>query len=417
MKSIKKMITLILVLCTVMSMAIPAFAASSEYTSAPIDTGSGQFYLVHGCNVPVETKSSKGSVDFKLQQGSLIKVVGSEGRYYKMDVNGITRYVDKDSVKKAGNPFRGEIYYTTKECPLRPVPYEGSTTTTLAKGETVIVVGKLTNSKGNQWLMVAYNGGIHYIYANNVKRAEKVTMKINASSHTIDTLGKLKMTATVSPSGISYTWNSSNPSVASVNIAGQVTGHTAGKTTISASINGIVQASWDIIVTRNVSLDVQAYRQSTDYTCSAASALAVLNYYGKEIGTKDTAIYGSINGIVGNLTKVLNNRLGSGTYIWSTFKDLAAYEAAIYHSLAQGSPVIARVQFNKGYFNYSSSGHYTTIVGMYEDASGQTWVKLVDSYVDRFSSNDYSNKIPVRSECPYRNSSSTEATVEPVTSI
>ena len=391
MKSIKKMITLILVLCAIMSMAVPTFAASNECstaTSVAVDTNCGQFYVVHGRNIPANTKTSGGKTDFKLQQGALIKVTGTEGQYYKMDVNGTTRYVKKESARKANDPFYGDIYYTTKKCPLRPAPYEGSTTATLSKGTAVVVVGKLTNSKGNQWLMVSYKGGIHYIYVDNVKRAEKVTLEVNGSSHALDTLGTMQMKATVSPSAIRYTWSSSNTKVAAVDGSGVVTGITAGNATITASVNGIVKASWDITVTRNVSLDVKAYRQTTDYTCSAASALAVLQYYGKEMNTKDTSLYKSINGYVGKVTNALNDRLDS-IYKWSTFRNLSDYEDAIYKSLAQGSPVIARVRFQKGYFNYSSSGHYTTIVGMYKDSSGQTWVKLVDSFVDRYKSNNY----------------------------
>ena len=144
----------------------------------------------------------------------------------------------------------------------------------------------------------------------------------------------------------------------------------------------------DESVTRNVNLDVQAYRQTTDYTCSAASTLAVLRYYGKEMNTTDTTLYKNINGYVGKIATALNSRLG-GIYKWGTFCNLNDYENAIYTSLAQGSPVIARVRFQKGYFNYSSSGHYTTIVGLYKDSSGQTWVKIVDSFVDRYKANTY----------------------------
>ena len=393
MKSIKKLITLTLVLATIfMSVAVPAYAAGSERTSVSsvtVNTGN-DFYVVHGRNIPVKTKASGGSTDFKLQQGALIKICGSEGSSYKVDLNGTVRYISKESARKVSS-VKGEIYITTKDSPLRPQPYEGKTTATLPKNTALVVVGTLVNSKGNCWMAVYYNSGIHYIYEKNIKHVEKLSLNVSASSHELNTLGKIQMTATVTPSA-NVVWSSSNPSVASVNIAGVVTGHTAGKTTITASINNITQACWELTVTRNVELDVKAYRQSTDYTCSAASTLAVLNYYGKEIGTKDTAIYGSINGYVGNITKVLNNRLGSETYAWSIVNDVVAYENAIYHSLRQGSPVIARVCFKNGYFNYASGGHYTVVVGMYKDSSGQIWLNLVDSYVDRYSSNDYTNK-------------------------
>jgi predicted double-glycine peptidase len=170
-----------------------------------------------------------------------------------------------------------------------------------------------------------------------------------------------------------------------------VTGVYAGNAVITATINGITQASWNITVNKAVSLNVKVYRQTTNYTCSAAASLAVLRYYGKETQTKDTTLYKSINGYVGKATEAINKRL-NGMYKWATFRDVKKYEDAIYKSLAQGSPVIARVKFKKGYFNYSSDGHYTTIIGMYKDANGETWLKLVDSFVDRYKSNSYTNK-------------------------
>ena len=86
----------------------------------------------------------------------------------------------------------------------------------------------------------------------------------------------------------------------------------------------------------------------------------------------------------------VNQYLGQ-TYRYNTFYSVAAYEKAIRDSLSQGSPVIARVMFPKGYFNYSSGGHYTTIVGIYTDNAGTTWLKIADSFVNRYGSNSYSN--------------------------
>lgn len=396
MKSIfKRIIVLALVLCTLMSMTLPVFAASKEsasVTSASVNTSGGKYYVAFGYNVAVKKKASASSqTDCKLQPGSLIKVTGASGQYYKIDMNG-TRYVKKSSVRQATGKVAGEIYYTTKNCPLRPQPYEGATTENLTKGTAVVVVGKLVNSKGNQWLLVAHNGAIRYIYSKNVARASKVTLKVSGSTHTVDTRGTLQLTATVSPSGIkNIKWTSSNDKVATVSDKGLVTGVSNGAATITASINGVISAKWDVTVTRNVELDVKAYRQTTNYTCSAASTLAVLRYYGKETNTKDTTLYKSINGTVGNITKALNQRL-NGMYKYATFKSVNSYEEAIYNSLAQGSPVIARVRFPKKYFNYSSNGHYTTIIGMYKDDSGRTWLKLVDSFADRYKSNSYTDK-------------------------
>ena len=392
MNIMKKVLALVLVLCTAVGMVIPAYAAGLErcgVSHVNVDTN-GKYYITQGKNIVAKTKPSGGQTDFKLQQGSLIKVTGSDGQYYKMDMNGAVRYVKKSSVSKAGSTRAGDIYYTTKECSLRPIPYEGSTTAKLLKGSAVIVVGKLVNSKGNNWLMVYHQGKIHYLYEKNAKKADKVTLVVKAPSHELDTRGTMQMSVSVTPSAFSYTWSSSDPNVASVNMAGLVTGHRAGTTVINASINGVTHASWELTVTRNVSLDVKAYRQSTDYTCSAAAALAVLNYHGKAIGTSDTDLYRSTKGVVGNITSTINNYMG-GTYAWEIFRSVGDYENAIYNSLTNGYPVIARVRFKKGYFNYSTDGHYTVIHGMYQDESGQIWLKVVDSYVDRYASNSYTN--------------------------
>lgn len=393
---LKRALTLVLVVCTLMALAVPAFAASTESASVSklnVDTSGGQYYVVKSNNTPVRPKTSVISLpDFLLKAGSLVKVSGTSGSYYKVDMNGTTRYIKKTDVKKAGSSFSGEIFYTSQKCPLRPTPFEGKTTATLAKNTVVTIVGSLVNNRGNDWKAVAYNGQIHYIYVDNLKKAGTLTLKVTGDTHNVDTRATLQLKASVSPSALnSVTWSSSNTKVATVSKTGLVTGVYAGTAVITATIKGVTQVSWNVTVTSNVNLDVKVYRQTTNYTCSAASALAVLRYYGKETSTKDTTLYKSINGYVGQLTTALNKRLNN-SYKWSTFTSPTDYENAIYNSLAQGSPVIARVKFQKGYFNYSSNGHYTTICGIYKDSSGKTWLKLVDSFVDRYKSNNYANK-------------------------
>ena len=67
---IKRVAALLMVICTMMTMAIPAFAESNgsvTATSAAVDTNSGNYYVVHGRNIPVKTKASASSgTDFVL---------------------------------------------------------------------------------------------------------------------------------------------------------------------------------------------------------------------------------------------------------------------------------------------------------------------------------------------------------------
>ena len=393
---LKRTLTLVLVICTLMALAVPAFAASgnsSTVSKLKVDTSGGNYYIVKSDNAPVRPKASFASFpDFFLDSGSLVKVTGTSDSYYKVDMNGSTRYIKKSDVKKAGSSFSAQIYYTVTKCPLRPTPFEGKTTTTLAKNSVVTGVSILTNNRGNVWVGALHNGQIHYVYVENLKKAKSVTLTVSGPSNSVDTRSTLQLNASVNPAALNkVTWSSNNTKVATVDQNGLVTGVYAGNAVITATLNGLTQASWNVTVTSNVKLDVKVYRQTTNYTCSAASALAVLRYYGKETSTKDTTLYKSINGYVGQLTTALNKRLNN-SYKYQIFKNQSDYEKAIYNSLAQGSPVIARVKFQKGYFNYSSNGHYTTICGMYKDSSGKTWLILVDSFVDRYKSNSYANK-------------------------
>lgn len=141
----------------------------------------------------------------------------------------------------------------------------------------------------------------------------------------------------------------------------------------------------------NLSLDVKTCFQTTNYTCSAAAAQAVLRYRGAALTVSDQTLYKTTQGYVYRTVNAINNYLGKNAYRYSTFGSVKSYEAAIRASLAQGSPVIARVKFSKKYFNYSSNGHYTTIIGIYTDKNGTTWLRLADSFTNRYKSNDYTN--------------------------
>ena len=118
---LKRALTLVLVVCTLMALAVPAFAASTESASVSklkVDTSGGQYYVVKSDNTPVRPKTSVISLpDFLLKAGSLVKVSGTSGSYYKVDMNGTTRYIKKTDVKKVlGKP----MVATEQELELNP---------------------------------------------------------------------------------------------------------------------------------------------------------------------------------------------------------------------------------------------------------------------------------------------------------
>lgn len=377
---------------------LTTYAASDEYsvsasiTDVSVDT-SKNFYTVKSKAV---LRSSTGWLYSKLatfDKSSLVQVSGSSGDYYKVSLkmNGekVTGFVKKTELKDAGKTTKATLAYAVKKAALRNAPYEEGDKSTVSKGSVLYVVGSLTNKHDNTWICIYKDGNIYYIYSDNIKKVNKITMTLSGSS--LLTEGKdEQFKCSVSPAGVSgVKWYSSKSEIAKVNNSGVVSPKAGGNVTITASLPGIlsVELNTDVI------LNVKTVFQSKNYTCSAAAALAVLRYKGKATNVKDTELYSSIDGYVYKIVNVLNSKkyLGSGAYCWNTFTSIASYEKAIRNSLLQNSPVIARVSFPEKYYNYGTKGHYTTIIGMYEK-DGETWIVCSDSYVNRYQSNSYSNK-------------------------
>lgn len=400
--TIKKIVSFILVLATLTTFALPfatigASAASAEATSSAsvskttVNT-SKNFYTVKNT---ATLRSATSLLHFKLatlNKGALIQTSGTSGDYYKVKLNidnkSATYYIKKSELKAAPKTSNATFCYSIKSAPLRQAPCDdGTKLATVSKGTVLNVIGKLTNNHGNIWYIVLTDAGkVAYIYGSNVKTASKITLTVSGPAF-IKTGESAQFKCTVSPSGITgIKFSSSGTNLATVNSSGTVTPKAGGDVKITASIPGIVKAS----VNTNIALGVTAYFQTKNYTCSAASTKAVLSYFGKAGNLKDTDLYSSINGYVYKIRDTLNKYLGGGTYCWKTFTSIDAYEKAIRGSLAQNSPVIVRVSFDKKYFNYASNGHYSTVVAIYEK-DGQTFVKLVDSFVNRYSSNTYTN--------------------------
>lgn len=264
----------------------------------------------------------------------------------------------------------------------------GAVYATLEKGTLVTVTGTLKNIYGS-WYRLKFNGTECYVqqsqltaassltYARLVKVTKAATLR-NAPYDTGAAVKNLQVGTILHTVG-TYTNKHGNLWYA-VKLQNQ--------NALYYIYGGNVSKSYTN--DGSIYLNVATQFQTTNYTCSAAAAQAVLRYYNTALDVADTTLYSSTGGVVYKTTNTVNQYLGNA-YRYNTFYSVAAYEQAIRASLSQGSPVIARVKFSKGYFNYSSGGHYTTIIGIYTDGNGKTWVQLADSFVNRYSSNSYSN--------------------------
>lgn len=377
------------------SAASESYSASASVSSVKVNTAKNFYVVKSSADIRSSTNwlYSKLSKIATLDKNSLVQVSGSTGDFYKVSLymNGqqTTGYIKKSELKAAPKTSTARFCYTLKSAALRRAPFEKGDKTTVAKGSVLYVVGSLENALGSKWVCIYRDGIIQYMYSENVKQTNKITLTVTGQQ-SLYTGNNVQYKCTVKPSGITgIKWSSSDTKLAKVNSSGVVSPKAGGDVTITAKLGDIVSANFKA----NVVLDVDAVFQSKNYTCSAASALAVLRYKGKAKDVSDTTLYSSIDGYVYKIVNVLNSKkyLGSDTYCWQTFKSIDTYEKAIRTSLRQDSPVIARVSFPEKYFNYKSNGHYTTIIGIYEK-DGETWVICADSFANRYSSNDYCNK-------------------------
>lgn len=385
------LVTLFGTLCIAAPVPVEAASISATGSASTTVTNSSKTYIVTAKTAKLRNSTSWLAGTYAtLNKGALITITGSTGNHYKVNVDGTTYYIKKNEVAKASTHTSGTWYYTAKSAPLRRGPYDSArTVTTLAKGELISVVGTLKNKYNNTWLIVSYGGNLYYMYTSNACKTGKITLRVTASTNSLSVGNTLKLNASTSPAGLKVTWTTSNSSIATVNSNGTVRGVKPGNVVIYAKVGNAVVATYKLSIT--LKLNVNAVKQTTSYTCSAASSLAILRYYGKSTNTSDRTLYNSIDGYVYKIVNVLNKQLGSGTYRYKIFTSKSAYEAAIINSLKQGAPIIARVAFPKEYFNYKSSGHYTTIIGIEYDSNGRAWLTLVDSYVQNYKSNSYTN--------------------------
>ena len=365
--------------------------ATQSATYKKLDLSGKNFYTVKNTAV---LRSSTGLIYTKLatfEKSSLIETSGTYGDFYKvvikMNGKNTVGYIKKDELKGYVTTYNAKFCYTNKNAALRQAPYEdGDKITNIPKGNVLYTVSTMTNGYKNTWVGVYYQNHIKYMFIDNIKRTDKITVSVSGPEF-IKTGSTTNFKVTVSPSAITgLTITSSNTKLATVTNTGTVTPKAGGDVTITASLDGVVSAS----VNTNISLGVKAYFQTKNYTCSAASAAAVIRYLGKG-NYSDTTLYSSINGYVYKIRDSINKYVGKNTYCYDTFTDINKYEKAIRTSLAQNCPVVVRISFPSKYFNYQSNGHYSTVVGVYQKDNGEVWAILVDSFVNRYNSNAYSN--------------------------
>ena len=401
MKNIKKFVSLILTLVTLTALAIPfapisASAASTDVTVTEsvsniyVDT-SKDYYVVKDT---ATMRSSTGLFYSKyatLAKNTVIKTSGSTGDFYKVKVTennkSLTYYIKKSELKKASANTKATFAYTVKDAPLRKAPRDdGSKIATVKKGTVLYVLGNLSNQHKSKWLVVMdQDMRLGYIFNNNVKTTSKITVSVSGQAF-VSTASPASFTCKVSPSAITgIKWSTSDTKLAEIDHSGKLTAKAGGDVKVIATLGKLM----DVEFKTNAYLGVKAVFQSNNYCCSAASTVAVLHYKGKATTKKDTDLYPKISGYVYKVRDQLNYYLGNNTYRWDTFKTYESYENAIRASLAQNCPVIARIgKFEKKYFNYASNGHYTVVCGIYEK-NGEVWLKVVDSFVNRYKSNSY----------------------------
>lgn len=401
MKNIKKFVSLILVLVSLTVLAIPfapisASAASTDVTVTEsisniyVDT-SKDYYVVKNT---ATMRSSTGlfySVYANLAKNTVIKINGSNGDFHKVKVTEnnktLTYYIKKSELKKASSNTKATFAYAVKDAPLRKAPRDdGSKIATIKKGTVLYVLGNITNQHKSKWLVVMdQDMRLGYIFNNNVKTTSKITVSVSGPAF-VSTASPANFTCKVSPSEITgIKWSVSDTKLADIDRSGKLTAKAGGNVTVIASLGKLTSVE----LKTNAYLGVKAVFQSNNVCCSAASTVAVLHYKGKATTKKDTDLFPKIQGYVYKIRDQLNENLGENFYCYNTFKSYEAYEKAIRTSLAQNCPVIARIgKFEKQYFNYGSNGHYTVIVGIYEQ-DGEVWLKVVDSFVNRYKSNTY----------------------------
>ncbi len=278
-KTITRLCSLLLAMITAFGLSIaPASAAGisnsdSTYTVSVNTGGADCWKIITTNNAKLRTKASAfASVYATYTKGTLIQIDGSTEDWYRVKMGGSHYWISRSDCKNAGKTFKANIDYAIKDkCAVRSGPSSKSGVEyKMAKGTAFILLGSLRNDDGNLW-MVMYDTTDKkpvYCFSDNCKKiCTQVILNVNAADTTVNTNGTLRMHTSYTPSALtnSISWSSSNTSVATVSKKGLVTGVSAGKVTITATVNGLcgeVSVSIELTVSPKISYDVPVLRQT-----------------------------------------------------------------------------------------------------------------------------------------------------------
>ena len=114
MKNMKKILALALVIVSVLAISIPALAASGVVDTSHGSTPGGSVNYYSGYNSTVSTSglTKKGT----LSNNTNVSVTNQNDHWYKITINGNTRYVLRQFVRVSGREW--EIRYGTMELNL-----------------------------------------------------------------------------------------------------------------------------------------------------------------------------------------------------------------------------------------------------------------------------------------------------------
>lgn len=152
--------------------------------------------------------------------------------------------------------------------------------------------------------------------------------------------------------------------------------------------NSTVNSTWGINL---ICLDVPLIEQQDTDTCSAASALMLLHYYGCTDITEDDYIeaaggkdFSDFN-YVYNIKNVINRYLSQYSYeVTYSYLNIGSYTETqflqiIQNNMENSHPIIAGIKVqDENYFPYTTSGHYVVITGVFFDSSDNTYYAVIN---------------------------------------
>ena len=210
----------------------------AEVSNIPVNT-SGMYKATK--NTGIRTSTGLGySVYATILKGSVIKCCGTSGKFFKVAINNKTYYVKQSDFTKCPDTTYIPLYLTSKAAVIRKTPYEtGSVVYQATANEPMKIIATLNNNKLNRWYLVEYASNMYgYIYSNNVKSIDKLTVSVSANE-CIPVGESIKLETKINhPVSIQY--STSNAAIASVNIAGTVTANKAGTVEVSAKVCDII---------------------------------------------------------------------------------------------------------------------------------------------------------------------------------